>query len=65
MKVSLKELRRDTGDTIDAVRYLKRRGEHLLAVKVVKWRKGEIALGEFSADLMDVVADNGHHLVNE
>ena len=52
----------NTGD-IDGLDYLKRKGEHLLAVKLQKYRQGTLALPEFIRDLRDVVEENEDNLI--
>ena len=49
---------------IDALDYLKRKGEHLLAVNVQKYRKGEIPCWQVSADLHDLCTMNEDQLIN-
>jgi len=49
---------------IDGLDYLKRKGEHLLAVKLQKFRRGELALPEeFISELQTVIRENEDHLL--
>lgn len=49
---------------IDLVVYLKKYGEHLLAVKVVKLRKGELNWAEIGVEIMEVIHFNQDTLTN-
>ena len=57
-----KKLKLNAGE-IDGLDYLKRKGEHLLAVKLQKYRQGILALPEFISDLRDVVEENEDNLL--
>lgn len=51
-------------DEIDALEYAKRYGEHLLAVKIQKWRNGQIAEDQFMGDLMGLAQNNQDAVIN-
>lgn len=51
-------------DQIDVLEYAKRYGEHMIAVKVNRWRSGQIKQNEFMQDLMDLVGRNDDQLIN-
>lgn len=48
---------------VDAVDYCKRFGEHMLAVKIVSWRKGKVDRVEFINGLEELITENGDILV--
>lgn len=66
MRVSLRPIESlgDAASMVDAVVYLRKYGNHLLAVKVVNWRKGRGKLEDFFDELEDVVIGNDDQLWN-
>jgi len=50
---------------IDALLYLKKKGEHLLAVKVANYRNGTGRKEDFISDLSDLVNMNGDYLLDK
>lgn len=49
---------------IDAVEYCKRYGEHMLAVRIVSFRKGQAERTDFIAQLEELVKENEDILIS-
>lgn len=62
--VSLKIAPPSQSNTMDAVEYCKRHGEHLLAVNIVKYRKGEIDQSDIFEEIANLCSENDDSLIN-